>query len=89
MCVCVAHNGRQQMTVTQETMEKWVEKIGHAHGKWESEMVKDFFLLGYESAWKHAAKHAVEKVLEVARDVLNLDEYDALETVLSDPETWR
>lgn len=74
--------------VDQSLVSKWSREVGGKHASWEADLVSSFFQQGYESAWKHAAKHAVEKVLEIAEKAMTKSEYEKLKFILTDAERW-
>lgn len=55
------------MTFPQSKLDLWAHMQGKTHGEFMTEMIAAAFNEGYVAAFPHAAKHTVERVLEILR----------------------
>jgi len=76
------------MSFPQSKLECWAKRMGETHGEWIVEVVAEAYQAGYTEAYPHAAKHTVEKVLEIAGEHIDKQEYQKLMTALRCKECW-
>lgn len=63
-------------------------RMGETHGEWITPVISEAYNAGYTEAYPHAAKHTVEKVLEIAEKHLDNEAYQILLTALRCKECW-
>lgn len=85
------------MSFPQSKLERWAKEMGATHAEWLVPVLAEAYHAGYTEAYPHAAKHTVEKVLDILEknefvgaksDDCRLFTLEEIKLLLKDKKNW-